>query len=90
MQLSGWTLSQKTVKSGRKSIPDTSVCTTYVHSSIFMQSITYSFSAKPPFISNQVRAWSLSLQLTGTEAGQDEGLDMSAVHHRTQTIHIYI
>lgn len=64
---------------------DSSVCTTYANNSIVRQSITYSFSANPPFISNQVRVWSLSRQLTGREAGQDEGLDMSPVHHRAHS-----
>lgn len=85
MQLSSWTLPQKTVKLGQKSMLDSSVCTTYVNNSIVRQSITYSFSANPPFISNQVSVWSLSRQLTGTEVGQDEGLDMSPVHHRAHS-----
>lgn len=72
IQLSGWILVEKTVKSGWKSILDSSARTTDVNNGIVMQSIIHSFSANHHLF----LVWSLSRQFTETEAGQDEG------HHR--------
>lgn len=71
-QLPGWILLQKTVKSGWKSILDSSVRTTDVNNGIVMQSILHSFPANH------------HLFLTKLESGVSPGSSLGQRLYRTK------